>query len=81
MLCSDPTGVEPLRGRAGAADTPDVVFVTSCITSSDGHPLAMLRDDKADPLRYPEALGRPTQRVKQGRLLQPLLPSAAHPAP
>jgi hypothetical protein len=49
MLCSDPAGVEPLRGRAGAADTPDVVFVTSCITSSDGHPLAMLLDDKAEP--------------------------------
>lgn len=49
MLCSDPAGVEPVRGRAGAAATPDVVFVTSCITSSDGHPLAMLLDDKAEP--------------------------------
>lgn len=49
MLCSDPAGVAPLRERAGAPDTPDVAFVTSCITSSDGHPLAMLLDDKADP--------------------------------
>lgn len=49
MLCSDPTGVEPLRGRSGTAETPDVVFVTSCMTSSDGHPLAMLLDDKSDP--------------------------------
>lgn len=49
MLCSDPAGVAALLGRAGAPETPDVAFVTSCITSSDGHPLAMLLDDKADP--------------------------------
>lgn len=42
MLCGDPQGVEPVRKLAGAADTPDVAFVTSCITSSDGHPLEML---------------------------------------
>lgn len=42
MLCGDPAGVAPVRKLAGAADAPDVAFVTACITSSDGHPLEML---------------------------------------
>jgi cytosine/adenosine deaminase-related metal-dependent hydrolase len=47
MLCGDPPGVAPLRERAGQAHTPDVVYVTSCITSSDGHPLGMMLNDTA----------------------------------
>ena len=59
MLCSDPSSVAPLRQRAGAPDTPDVVFVTSCITSSDGHPLGMLLDDKAEPpVRFEDVADR-----------------------
>lgn len=47
MLCGDPPGVAPLRERAGRVDTPDVEFVTACITSSDGHPLGMMLNDEA----------------------------------
>ncbi len=48
MLCSDPPSVAPLRARAARPDTPDISFVTACITSSDGHPLGMLLDSQ-DP--------------------------------
>ncbi|QPF74412.1 amidohydrolase family protein [Roseateles sp. DAIF2] len=47
MLCGDPPTVAPLRERAGRPDMPDVEFVTTCITSSDGHPLGMLLNDDA----------------------------------
>lgn len=42
MLCGDPSEVDPLRPLAALDATPDTLFVTACITSSDGHPLAML---------------------------------------
>jgi cytosine/adenosine deaminase-related metal-dependent hydrolase len=43
MLCADPASIDPIRGRVAQADTPDVLFATACITSSDGQPLAMLQ--------------------------------------
>lgn len=42
MLCGEPGGVDPVRGRLNTADSPDVLFVTACVTSSDGQPLAAL---------------------------------------
>lgn len=43
MLCADPAAIDPIRSRIDLADTPDVLFATACITSSDGQPLAMLQ--------------------------------------
>lgn len=43
MLCADPAAIDPIRHRIDQADTPDVLFATACITSSDGQPLAMLQ--------------------------------------
>ncbi len=43
MLCADPAAIDPIRARVAQADTPDVLFATACITSSDGQPLAMLQ--------------------------------------
>jgi len=43
MLCADPAAIEPIRSRIDQAETPDVLFATACITSSDGQPLAMLQ--------------------------------------
>ena len=40
MLCGDPAGVAEVRPLAAAPAAPDVSFVTACITSSDGYPLA-----------------------------------------
>jgi len=42
MLCGDPGGVDPVRARLNQPDSPDVLFVTACITSSDGQPLGAL---------------------------------------
>lgn len=43
MLCADPAAIEPIRARISQPETPDVLFATACITSSDGQPLAMLQ--------------------------------------
>lgn len=43
MLCADPAAIDPIRARVAQAETPDVLFATACITSSDGQPLAMLQ--------------------------------------
>ena len=40
MLCGDPAGVAEVRPLAAKPEAPDVSFVTACITSSDGYPLA-----------------------------------------
>lgn len=40
MLCGDPAGVAEVRPLATTPAAPDVSFVTACITSSDGYPLA-----------------------------------------
>ena len=42
MLCDDPANADPLRERFKTPETPDVLFVTACITSSDGQPLPAL---------------------------------------
>ncbi len=42
MLCGDPTSADPLRERFKTPDTPDVLFVTACVTSSEGQPLPAL---------------------------------------
>lgn len=40
MLCGDPAGVAEVRPLATTPAAPDVSFVTACITSPDGYPLA-----------------------------------------
>ena len=40
---ADPAAIDPIRSRIAQAETPDVLFATACITSSDGQPLAMLQ--------------------------------------
>lgn len=42
MLCGDPEGVDAVRGRLNQPNSPDVLFVTACVTSSDGQPLGAL---------------------------------------
>lgn len=40
MLCGDPNGVAEVAPLAATPAAPDVSFVTACITSPDGYPLA-----------------------------------------
>ncbi|MFG6461539.1 amidohydrolase family protein [Roseateles sp. DXS20W] len=40
MLCGDPASVADVKPLAASPAAPDVSFVTACITSSDGYPLA-----------------------------------------
>jgi len=40
MLCGDPAGVAEVKPLAATPAAPDVTFVTACITSPDGYPLA-----------------------------------------
>jgi len=40
MLCGDPDGVAEVKPLAATPAAPDVSFVTACITSPDGYPLA-----------------------------------------
>ncbi|MCE4557630.1 amidohydrolase family protein [Roseateles cellulosilyticus] len=40
MLCGDPAAVAEVKPLAATPAAPDVSFVTACITSSDGYPLA-----------------------------------------
>ncbi|NCT85163.1 MAG: amidohydrolase family protein [Comamonadaceae bacterium] len=42
MLCGDPAGVAEVLPLAAAQAAPEVSFVTACITSPDGYPLAAL---------------------------------------
>ena len=42
MLCGDPDAVDAVRDRLNQPDSPDVLFVTACLTSSDGQPLGAL---------------------------------------
>lgn len=45
MLCGDPASVAEVRPLAATPAAPDVSFVTACITSSDGYPLAAVLPD------------------------------------
>ncbi|WP_310388078.1 amidohydrolase family protein [Roseateles sp.] len=47
MHCGEPKGAAAVRGLANQPAAPDVLFVTACITSSDGQPLAQLLGDEA----------------------------------
>lgn len=40
MLCGDPASVAEVKPLAATPAAPEVSFVTACITSSDGYPLA-----------------------------------------
>lgn len=42
MLCGDPANVAEVKPLAATPAAPDVSFVTACITSGDGYPLASL---------------------------------------
>jgi hypothetical protein len=46
MHCGEPKGVAAARGLANQPAAPDVLFVSACITSSDGQPLAQLLGDE-----------------------------------
>ncbi|MFG6447401.1 amidohydrolase family protein [Roseateles sp. BYS180W] len=42
MLCTQPSAVAEVEAKAEELDGPDLVMAASCITSSDGHPLAAM---------------------------------------
>ena len=44
MMCADAAAVDPARKSLEEADGPEALFVTACITSSDGQPLGALLD-------------------------------------
>ena len=57
MLCGDPPSVAEVRPLADQPATPDVNFVTACVTSSDGYPLAtLLKDANPDTARQQQQL-------------------------
>lgn len=58
MLCGDPAGVAEVKPLASAPAAPDVSFVTACITSPDGYPLAALLPEPS-----PEAAAAQNQLV------------------
>lgn len=58
MLCGDPTGVAEVKPLAATPAAPDVSFVTACITSPDGYPLAAVL-----PEPQPEAAAAQNQIV------------------
>lgn len=61
MLCGDPASVAEVGPLASDPAAPEVSFVTACVTSSDGYPLAaVLPDPQA---RTPEALAAQRQLV------------------
>ena len=49
MLCSDPAELAAAKTQLNTEDSPDVVFASACITSSDGQPLAALMAAPAKP--------------------------------
>ncbi|MBV8605156.1 MAG: amidohydrolase family protein [Pelomonas sp.] len=44
MFCADPNDAEAARARLEAAGGPEALFVTACVTSSDGQPLGALAE-------------------------------------
>lgn len=47
MHCGEPKGASAVRGLANQPAAPDLLFVTACITSSDGQPLAQLLGEES----------------------------------
>ncbi len=47
MHCGEPKGVALARGLANQPAAPDILFVSACLTSSDGQPLAQLLGDES----------------------------------
>jgi cytosine/adenosine deaminase-related metal-dependent hydrolase len=58
MLCGDPTNVAEVRALAALNTGPETAFVSACITSSDGYPLAAVLRDPT-----PEAVAAQKQLV------------------
>jgi hypothetical protein len=58
MLCGDPAGVAEVKPLAATPAAPDVSFVTACITSPDGYPLAAVLQEPS-----PEAAAAQNQIV------------------
>ncbi|QWP78015.1 amidohydrolase family protein [Lysobacter sp. K5869] len=54
MLCGDPIDRAQAREALGADAPLDVLYASACISSSDGHPLAMARRNADGSLRPPE---------------------------
>ncbi|WP_394470106.1 amidohydrolase family protein [Roseateles sp. DC23W] len=61
MLCGDPAGVAEVQPLAASPAAPDVSFVTACITSPDGYPLAAVLPEPS-----PEAAAAQRQIVLVG---------------
>ena len=47
MLCTDPADLASVRNKLNTEDSPDVIFASACVTSSDGQPLASLLNGPA----------------------------------
>jgi hypothetical protein len=58
MLCGDPAGVAEVKPLAANPAAPDTRFVTACITSPDGYPLAAVLSEPS-----PEAAAAQNQIV------------------
>lgn len=54
MLCGDPGDTAQVRQALGADAPLDVLYASACISSSDGHPLAMARRNGDGSLRAVE---------------------------
>lgn len=69
MLCGDPANVAAVRPLADTPAAPDVTFVTACITSGDGYPLAtLLREPTREAAAAQQQLvllDSPAQAVQQ----------------
>lgn len=69
MLCGDPTNVAEVKPLAADPAAPDVSFVTACITSGDGYPLAsLLREPSKEAAATQQQLvllDSPEQAVQQ----------------
>lgn len=51
MLCGDPDGTAQAKQALGADAPLDVLYASACVSSSDGHPLAMARSNPDGSLR------------------------------
>ena len=49
MLCADPADLGVVRPKLNTEESPDVIFASACITSSDGQPLASLMAAASKP--------------------------------
>ncbi len=74
MLCGDPAGVAEVAPLAATPAAPDVSFVTACITSPDGYPLAAVLPEPTPAAAAAQSLivmvDSPTQAREQWPAIQ-----------